>query len=876
MSLSSTLNKHIYVGNGTTTTFDYTFDVLAEDDLHIFLIEVSTGTETELTSNFTVTPSEGEYPSSSGTVTYPAVGTAITSAYKLAILRTLDVLQPTVYPNNTSLKPKVVERSFDRITMISQQQQEQIDRAMQFAISVPDDFSRVLPAPVALKALRINSDATAFEYTTDPEEAYISAAASAAAAATSESNAATSATNAASSATASATSATESATSATTAASTLSSTVKKGDWTYNVAYPPSPLVAADRTGATFCDTQIQAIVDAAGAAFDHAFPHVGDFPHCIIEFPDGIYKIQNPITIYPGMTIRGLGAPTNTVSHTRILMEWASGNANYDKSIFKMTRWQNGSKRVTYTTVRIENLEFWYSSPNTNYTSPSGDGLPTGHTGSCLQFMEPTMDARVTDCCFQHSPNAVSIDNTGYDTSETGTNLIYFENCEFDASTIHVLAKNVDLMLTFRDCSFYNGKQLFDTCTGYVEYFDCQLFNDHAFIKAQNCTLTRFTWNGGSITTNGSLVDVAYFDIDKASLVDIKNVSSQGAHVNSFIRARNATCGSISNNTIVDSGYTGGSSVAAIKLEGCKNVNVENNNITTPDTATYSGKGIYTLDSTARTVVAGAMTYTVTTNFVAGDTLTVEGVTLTATASTTNSTQFAIGATIALTVANIATALGSNTTITGTYTVSSSSATFTLTETTAGGGTTPNAATYSGTGVVTSGTATYDVSVADAAVTSQNNFIDGNMVNALYSTANAIYLATGDKFGQNIISGVSTVKFTGYQEDSDGGRLALVGTKLIDGSTLGSTYTADLTSLITTDGVYIVHAKSCATASTATGNYATFIFVKDSSGTSYLTQLQLNNGVASGTISVSGTSIVYTVSAAYYAWLNYHKLFNAI
>jgi len=216
MTISSSLNKHIYVGNGTTTTFDYTFDVLAEDDLHIFLIEVGTGTETELTSNFTVTPSEGSYPSSSGTVTYPSIGTAITSAYKLAILRTLDVLQPTVYPNNTSLKPKVVETSFDRITMIAQQQQEQIDRAMQFAISVPDDFSRVLPAPVALKALRINSDATGFEYTTDPETAYISAAASAVAAATS-------ATNSANSAASSASSATQAAASAITAANSAAS-----------------------------------------------------------------------------------------------------------------------------------------------------------------------------------------------------------------------------------------------------------------------------------------------------------------------------------------------------------------------------------------------------------------------------------------------------------------------------------------------------------------------------------------------------------------------------------------------------------------------------------------------------------------------------
>jgi len=207
MSLSSDLNKHIYVGNGVTKTFDYEFDILTEDDLHIYLTDTINGTETEITSNYSVSPSEGTFPSSNGTVTYPSIGTAISSDYKLTIIRTLEVLQPTVYPNNTALKPKVVERSFDRITMIAQQQQEQIDRTLQFAITVPDSFSRSLPAPVALKALRINSDATAFEYTTDPEIAADQAAASAAAALVSATNSTNSATSSANSATAAASSA---------------------------------------------------------------------------------------------------------------------------------------------------------------------------------------------------------------------------------------------------------------------------------------------------------------------------------------------------------------------------------------------------------------------------------------------------------------------------------------------------------------------------------------------------------------------------------------------------------------------------------------------------------------------------------------------
>lgn len=161
MTVSSTLTKHIYLGNGATKIFDYEYDVLDEDDLHIYLTEISTGTETEITTNFTVTPSEGSFPSSSGTIIYPSVGTAITSNYKLTVLRALEDLQPTVYPNNTSLKPKVVETSFDRITMITQQQREQLERTIQLSITSSPNISKMLPTPTADFLLGWDSTGTA-------------------------------------------------------------------------------------------------------------------------------------------------------------------------------------------------------------------------------------------------------------------------------------------------------------------------------------------------------------------------------------------------------------------------------------------------------------------------------------------------------------------------------------------------------------------------------------------------------------------------------------------------------------------------------------------------------------------------------------------
>lgn len=104
--------------------------------------------------------------------------------------------------------------------------------------------------------------------------------------------------------------------------------------------------------------------------------------------------------------------------------------------------------------------------------------------------------------------------------------------------------------------------------------------------------------------------------------------------------------------------------------------------------------------------VAGSRTFPITTNAVAGDTVTIAGVTFTAVSSGATGTQFNVGATIAVTAANIATALNSNATVSTTYLATAdSSGTITLTEKKAGYGNNPAAATKTGTIVFGTGTA---------------------------------------------------------------------------------------------------------------------------------------------------------------------------
>ncbi|WP_196607429.1 hypothetical protein [Pectinatus frisingensis] len=108
----------------------------------------------------------------------------------------------------------------------------------------------------------------------------------------------------------------------------------------------------------------------------------------------------------------------------------------------------------------------------------------------------------------------------------------------------------------------------------------------------------------------------------------------------------------------------------------------------------------------AVSAIAGARIYTVTTNFAANDTITIDGVVFTAVASSASGNEFLVGSTIEQSITNLVSALSSNSTISSKYTITSSATTITLTETIAGTGYTPSTATVVGTGVVTSGTAT--------------------------------------------------------------------------------------------------------------------------------------------------------------------------
>ncbi len=274
MTISSTTTKVSYAGNGSTTVFAYTFKIFADADLEV-IIRSSTGAETtkSLTTHYTVS---GAGSDSGGNVTF---GSAPASGETVVIRRNLGLTQGTDYVSNDPFPADSHEDALDRLTMITQGIQEELDRSIkasttntitsaEFTISASDRANKVFSfdssgdlsitqelgtfkgnwaASTAYvqrdivkdtstnnifianadhtssgsQPLTTNTDSAKWDLLVDAASATTSAtnaASSATAAASSASAASTSATNAATSATNASTSATNAASSATAAA----------------------------------------------------------------------------------------------------------------------------------------------------------------------------------------------------------------------------------------------------------------------------------------------------------------------------------------------------------------------------------------------------------------------------------------------------------------------------------------------------------------------------------------------------------------------------------------------------------------------------------------------------------------------------------
>lgn len=154
MTITGSTYRNEYVADGVLDTFPYTFRIL--DDAHLAVYV--DGVLQTLTTHYTVT---GVDVAGGGNVVFGALFVPVVGAL-VSIIRSVPVTQLTDYVNGDPLDEETMETDFDKMIMLFQQIQEVFDRCPKFGAG--SLFKNIaIPDLVASKYLRVNSAGTALQ-----------------------------------------------------------------------------------------------------------------------------------------------------------------------------------------------------------------------------------------------------------------------------------------------------------------------------------------------------------------------------------------------------------------------------------------------------------------------------------------------------------------------------------------------------------------------------------------------------------------------------------------------------------------------------------------------------------------------------------------
>lgn len=160
MTVQNTIVKNVYVGNGSTTVFPFTFECNKAEHIQAFVKDALGNISS--TTNFKVNLEQKN-------VTYPNTGEPLPDGYKLIILRQLPLQQLLNLLNQGPFYAEDIEETFDEVVMMLQQMTERIGRSLAVSIDIDaeNSFNTIIPLEAG-KTFRVKEDGTGFEVTEDP------------------------------------------------------------------------------------------------------------------------------------------------------------------------------------------------------------------------------------------------------------------------------------------------------------------------------------------------------------------------------------------------------------------------------------------------------------------------------------------------------------------------------------------------------------------------------------------------------------------------------------------------------------------------------------------------------------------------------------
>lgn len=142
MTVSSPVNSVTYTGNNATTIFSYNFEIRVAENAVVILTDITDPSDpiaVELVAaQYTLT---GVGDENGGTVTYPLVGSPITTNQRITIQSIEPFTQEVDLVNQDGFYPEVVEGALDKLTRMCQQLDEQFSRALLVPIGSTQDVN---------------------------------------------------------------------------------------------------------------------------------------------------------------------------------------------------------------------------------------------------------------------------------------------------------------------------------------------------------------------------------------------------------------------------------------------------------------------------------------------------------------------------------------------------------------------------------------------------------------------------------------------------------------------------------------------------------------------------------------------------------------
>lgn len=146
-----------YTGTGLIVAYPFSFKIFEDTDLLIVRAEIATGITTDLVidSDYSVFMNPDQENNPGGTVSYLVGGvpTALPITQSLTIVGNLPFTQPIDITNQGGFYPEVIEDGLDRVTMLVQQNEDAVSRALQLNVATDPGFDVQMPAPVPFNVL---------------------------------------------------------------------------------------------------------------------------------------------------------------------------------------------------------------------------------------------------------------------------------------------------------------------------------------------------------------------------------------------------------------------------------------------------------------------------------------------------------------------------------------------------------------------------------------------------------------------------------------------------------------------------------------------------------------------------------------------------